>query len=329
MTQKNLLLWALVFICSGTALWANDRYEDLYKPTDLAVHPNGEIFVLDSGNHRVVVLDERLQERLVFGQKGKGPGEFLRPAALAFLDENHLLIADSEANHVLVFDLQGKYLRVFLKESQSIGQLLVIPGKGVWTTEHDGQQFSFRMGEDSQKFPVRFFNLAGDFVRGVGVYKTHEIPFVSAQMNHGSLATDGQRVFFARFIENELEVFDGEKTATHKYAPAFPPKKPDGKMVEEKQPDGSISFQMKTEADVHCFDLLGLKDGSLLMLRAKSPETDGITPTELVILKPSGELLKTYPDAYRAKRMSLGNEGRFVYLIDEDDDGWFIRKTTL
>lgn len=86
------------------------------SPTDVAVAPNGDIFVSDghSGcncpNNRIVKFDRNGKFIKTWGKTGKGPGEFDGPHALAFDSRGRLIVGDRTNNRVQVFDQDGKFI---------------------------------------------------------------------------------------------------------------------------------------------------------------------------------------------------------------------------
>jgi len=80
-------------------------------PTDVAVAPDGEIYVSDGyGNGRVHVFDPGGALLLSFGAVGHAAGEFMTPHALLIDRQNRVVVADRENNRVQRFDRDGQFL---------------------------------------------------------------------------------------------------------------------------------------------------------------------------------------------------------------------------
>ena len=96
---------------NGTDLATVTRAAGPYnRPTNLAVAPNGDLYVTDGyGNARVHVFspDGRLLKS--FGEPGFGRGQFKIPHGIAVLSDGRLLVADRENDRISVFDLAGAY----------------------------------------------------------------------------------------------------------------------------------------------------------------------------------------------------------------------------
>ncbi len=81
----------------------------LNAPKGLATGPDGNLYVADSGNHRVQVFDRTGQFVRGWGQQGSGPGEFQEPWGLAVAQDGTVYVADTWNHRIQVFDAQGTF----------------------------------------------------------------------------------------------------------------------------------------------------------------------------------------------------------------------------
>jgi DNA-binding beta-propeller fold protein YncE len=81
----------------------------LNMPTDMAIAPNGDIFITDGyGNNRIVHLDRYGRFIKSWGQIGVGAGDLSQPHSVA-MDSNGLLYVGERNNcRIQVFDQDGK-----------------------------------------------------------------------------------------------------------------------------------------------------------------------------------------------------------------------------
>jgi DNA-binding beta-propeller fold protein YncE len=101
----------------------------LDRPTDMAVTPDGQVFVSDGyGNARIVHFDAEGRFVKAWGKLGTGPGEFSLPHAIALDSQGRLYVADRNNARVQVFDQTGKFLDQW--------QNLIVPW-GFWVTPDD------------------------------------------------------------------------------------------------------------------------------------------------------------------------------------------------
>jgi sugar lactone lactonase YvrE len=91
---------------------------DLFDmPTDVAIAPNGTIFITDSHrngkNNRVVKLSKDGNFLKEWGIKGSGPGQMSEPHTIAIDSRGRLFVGDRENNRIQIFDQDGKVLGIW------------------------------------------------------------------------------------------------------------------------------------------------------------------------------------------------------------------------
>ena len=69
------------------------------------------LYILDAGNHRVVVLDARGHFVRTIGKQGGGPGELMAPTALAVLADGTIAVADLARSAISLFAADGTFQR--------------------------------------------------------------------------------------------------------------------------------------------------------------------------------------------------------------------------
>ncbi len=80
-------------------------------PTDLAVGPDGELFVSDGyGNARIHKYSPDGELIKSWGTPGDGPGEFDLPHCVRVDPRNRLMVADRSNNRIQFFTLDGEYI---------------------------------------------------------------------------------------------------------------------------------------------------------------------------------------------------------------------------
>lgn len=85
----------------------------LGQPTNLALTPEGDIYVVETGNFRVsrFTPEGKLVSR--FGQVGQVHGSFARPKGIAVDRAGRVYVGDSAFQNVQIFDAQGRVLMAF------------------------------------------------------------------------------------------------------------------------------------------------------------------------------------------------------------------------
>jgi sugar lactone lactonase YvrE len=103
-----------VLMTLGRAGVAGDGQDTFNQPADVAIAPNGDIFVADGhdlkANGRIVKFTKDGKFIKTWGKNGTAAGEFRTPHALAFDSTGRLFVADRGNNRIQIFDQDGKFL---------------------------------------------------------------------------------------------------------------------------------------------------------------------------------------------------------------------------
>lgn len=81
-------------------------------PLGIAVNKKGWIYVVDSGNSKVRVLDTNGKFLFEFGRFGQKPGEFDYPNCLAIDAEDRVYVGDFNNSRIQVFSPQGVLIKI-------------------------------------------------------------------------------------------------------------------------------------------------------------------------------------------------------------------------
>ena len=87
------------------------------NPAGVCVHPNGKIFVVDSDNHRIQVLNSDFSLSHIIGSddcfSGNKPGEFDRPSGIAYDSQGIIYITDTHNDRIQKFTPDGQFITHF------------------------------------------------------------------------------------------------------------------------------------------------------------------------------------------------------------------------
>ncbi len=137
------------------------------SPRNIAVGPDGNLYIADSGNHRIQVLDSEGNFLREWGQFGPGPGQFSEPWGIA-VDSQYVYVADTWNYRVQKFTLDGE----FVDSWGESGVAADIPG------DSGGYFFGPRDVEllpdnqiavtDTGNHRIQIFDREGNFIRAIG-----------------------------------------------------------------------------------------------------------------------------------------------------------------
>jgi hypothetical protein len=142
-----------------------------YMPSDIALDSLGNMYILDSGNHRIQKFTPDGQYITTIGNKGQGPGEFVYPLSLDVDSDAYLYISDPGNQRVQVLKPDGKDHKTisFTKDPAGILRVfdsgLMIMGRGAFFFSFSPPSF-----EEDQELPqiIRVLNSDGDVERSFG-----------------------------------------------------------------------------------------------------------------------------------------------------------------
>jgi len=86
---------------------------ELFQPTNLAIGPDGSVYVTDTGNFRVQVFSADGEFIRSIGKIGTAAGRFARPKGIAVDRENRVYVVDSAFANVQILDSTGTPLMFF------------------------------------------------------------------------------------------------------------------------------------------------------------------------------------------------------------------------
>jgi len=82
-----------------------------YAIGDIKTDGKQNIYVMETGNHRIQVFDKQGKYLRTIGKKGQGPGEFNLLTSIDIDERNtRIYVADKNGRRIILFDLEGNYL---------------------------------------------------------------------------------------------------------------------------------------------------------------------------------------------------------------------------
>jgi len=132
----------------------------LSRPISFDFDKDGNLYVLDTGIHKIMKFDNKL--RLVWekGGKGPGPGEFSFPidiytGAFALSDSGELYVAEKFALRIQVFNNNGDFIRLFCRFPFMLEKGMAVDSNGNVYVHGDGN------------YRIYVFNKKGELIRSI------------------------------------------------------------------------------------------------------------------------------------------------------------------
>lgn len=182
----------------GERAVAGDDAAHFNRPSDVAVAPDGSVYVSDGyGNNRIVKFGADGRFLLQWGSKGKNAGQFDLPHALTF-DRGRVYVLDRGNRRVQVFDSRGHFLAEWKGPPFASLQDVKIG--------RDGQAFVVQMGPE--KLPdvsgLLVMRSDGSLVERVGCYGNYDGQFLDV---HWVAVAKSGAVYTADFEGRRVQKF--------------------------------------------------------------------------------------------------------------------------
>ena len=129
-------------------------------PSGVAFHSNGNLYVSDIQQHRILVFDRLGQLIKEFGEFGIGLVQFNCPIALAFGGNENLLVVDHRNDRVLILTENGEFVQIF-------GEGMFHKPSSICFTNQDGGKITI-IDSQAGNIQIRMFNGEGEYVMSIG-----------------------------------------------------------------------------------------------------------------------------------------------------------------
>jgi DNA-binding beta-propeller fold protein YncE len=270
-------------------------------PFNVAVDHDGNVYVADSGNNRIVKINAAGKWVSSFGTLGTGPGQFNIPADVAVDPSGNIYVADSRNQRVQKFDGSGK----FVWEA-------VLGGRGQQYTPHGialDDSGKFLYVADTTAHAIVKLNSDGQLVMRWGQRGAAPGEF---QFPHDIALDKAGNVYVADFGNNRIQKF----TADGKFLTAWGKLGP--KNGEFNYPWGvAVDPQNRVwVADMANHRLQVFSDTGALMLAYGSYSAEPTGPAEFnhpkgIAISANGDVWVAHPGVHGVDRFRLEtNEGQ-------------------
>lgn len=191
--------------------WGKAEGQQLYGPSDVAIGPDGTIWVADSQRFQIVGFTPEGKYKTMIKQGEEG----IFPQALDVSDDNEIYVADFANNRIAVFSADNEFLRDWeIPQPMEV----VVRGDRVVATSRAGAALYDTKGEiiavwgSKGKGPEQF-----DVVRGVEIGSDGTI-YLSDTQNHRVKAYDSEGKFkWVYPTEADFEKFAADKESKKPY----------------------------------------------------------------------------------------------------------------
>jgi len=197
----------------GTIEAENDDFV-FYLPSDIALDSQGNMYILDSGNHRIQKFTPDGQYITTIGNKGQGPAEFVYPLSLDVDSKGYLYISDPGNQRVQVLKPDGKDHKTISFAKDPAG-VLRVSESGFMIMGRGAGLFSFSMPlyEEDKELPkiIRVLNSEGDVERNFGDQRDYKDFLMNRMGNRFHFTIDKDKNIYVAFdYQNRIEKYSSD-----------------------------------------------------------------------------------------------------------------------
>jgi len=189
------------------AIGAQDPVGQFDSPDDVAVAPDGTVYVVDSGNHRIQRFSASGEFLGTWGARGSGDGQFDNPSGVAVAPDRTVYVTDYRNNRIQRFSASGTFLGKWGVRGSGDGQFKYPESVAV---APDGTVYV----ADAGNHRIQVFSADGTFLGKWGSQGSGNGQFKSPE--GVAVAPDGT-VYVADFFDRCIQRFSADGTFLSKW----------------------------------------------------------------------------------------------------------------
>lgn len=191
-------------------LEAKDENVAFNLPSDVALDKDGNIYILDSGNHRIQKFGPDGQYLATIGRKGQGPGEFVYPESIDIDGSGFIYVSDPNNQKIQVLTPEGKESRTIRMIDEQPG-IVRLTGSGGMVMAAGSRVMMFSGGEDEPKeLPklIKILDAQGVVQKEFGEARDYKDILLNRAANGIQTALDQKgNVYLAFTYQNRIEKY--------------------------------------------------------------------------------------------------------------------------
>jgi DNA-binding beta-propeller fold protein YncE len=182
-------------------------------PEDIALDETGNIYILDSRNHRIQKFSSELNYLATFGRRGQGPAEFNYPQSIALYAKGMIYVLDGFQKRIQILTPDGKDRKIITVPKLTLERMRLLKSgalvvKGYLLLGLPGQP-----KEKTLPKLAKILDLDGNVQREFGDLVDYGDGMTNSLGNAFQLDIDGRdNIYFAFVMQNRVEKYAPDGT---------------------------------------------------------------------------------------------------------------------
>ena len=189
----------------------SDENLAFYLPEDIVFDDEGNIYVLDSGNHRIQKFNPDYEYITTLGRQGQGPGEFYLPSALDIDKKNYLYVSDPQNKRIQILKPDGTEHRTIKFTNETVGSLRVLNSGNIIMNPTGSLLMIPQSQEKVLPKLVKVYDREGNPVQEFGERQDYKHVLLNHLGNQYEFAVDEKDHVYLTFLhQNRIEKYTPE-----------------------------------------------------------------------------------------------------------------------
>ncbi len=184
-----------------------------HMPSDIALDSSHNIYVVDSGNHRIQKFRQDLTFVKTIGRRGEGPGEFNYPQSIDIDSKGNIYVSDLGSRRIQILDNEGNELDTITIPELSIGLVRTFGPEKLIMNEGEGFGMTLQNLDGKQEVSKMFKTIDknGQILNEFGDKVDLDDFILNRSANRFFFAVDGDNHVYAAFnAQNRIDKYSPE-----------------------------------------------------------------------------------------------------------------------
>jgi hypothetical protein len=204
---------SLEFVRTIGDIESTDENVLFYMPSGIIFDLEANMYVLDSGNHRIQKFSRDGKFLATIGNKGQGPGEFYYPQSMALDKEGFLYVSDSANQRIQILEPTGAVHKTLPLVKLQPGNLRITSSGRILMAS--GGLFGFGPGsmQEGKSLPklIKFLNQEGEVEEEFGEQRDFQHTLLNRMGNQFHFTVDkSDHILLAFDYQNRIEKYSPE-----------------------------------------------------------------------------------------------------------------------